>query len=87
MKETKYYLWFGQDLNFSPILRNYILGRIEVHTNHEPFAIKEIKVFTNKELEFNEWFSTIPKILNSLEEVDKVEKYINEKINNVSITL
>lgn len=83
MKENKYYLWFIPEIIFDVNKNNYISGIIEAYSNQEDSPIQEIRVFTNKELEFNEWFSTIPKILNSLEEVEEVEKYINEKINNV----
>lgn len=86
MKEIKYYLWFVPEIIFHPNKNNYISGKIEVYSNQQEYPFKEIKIFTNKELEFNEWFSTIPKIINSLEEVYEVEEYI-KKLNDTSITL
>lgn len=85
MKEIKYYLWFVQEIIFDPNRSDYIAGRIEVHSSDEEYSIKEIRVFTNKELEFNEWFKSIPKIVNSLDEVDEVEKYIKTYINEATI--
>lgn len=83
MKEIKYYLWFVPEIIFDlKDSSHYIMGRIEVHSNQQEYPIKEIRIFTDKEVEFNEWFSSIPKIVNSLEEVNEIEEYI-KKLNDV----
>lgn len=81
MKEIKYYLWFVPEIIFYPN-RNYISGTIEVHSNQQEYPIKEIRISTDKKVEFNEYFSSIPKIVNSLEEVNEIEEYI-KKLNDV----
>ena len=82
MKEIKYYLWFVPEIIFYPDRNNYISGTIEVHSNQQEYPIKEIRISTDKKVEFNEYFSSIPKIVNSLEEVNEIEEYI-KKLNDV----
>jgi hypothetical protein len=76
MKEIKYYLWFVPEIMFDPNKSDSIMGKIEIHSNEEEYSIKKINVFTPKKLEFQEWFMTIPKIVNSLEEIDEIENML-----------
>jgi len=81
MDKIKYYLWFVYEVIFDQKYNDFISGRIEVHSSEEEYSIKEIRVFTNKDDEFRNWFAIVPKIVDSLDEVLEVEKYINENIN------
>lgn len=51
----KYFVSFIEEFVMNPPYPSYIMGRIEVYKQDEPYAFDEIRFFTRKVRKFNEF--------------------------------
>ena len=80
-----YYLNFVEEGIMNPDYANYVAGRIEVCDDSQPYAIVEIRFFTDRAEEFfqyryeMDWEEVTPQEIEEIKAFVKENFYINKK--------